>query len=142
MTKSKRQNRQQLPAGAAPNTVVQFQHQQYSGLLPHPDLFVAYNRGVPDAADRILVMAEELQRETIAGDKEIIAAHVHDNRSGWNFAHRWQVFSFVFVMSYMLILGLTVWFENLTMFGAVFSAGAIAGLANLVRSFQNKGDKH
>ena len=60
---------------------MQFQ-QRYSGQLPPPDMFERYNRGVPDAAERILVLAEERQRADIAGDAEIIGAHTHDVREG------------------------------------------------------------
>jgi uncharacterized membrane protein len=127
-----------MPAKVTSDTVLQVQHQQYSGHLPPPDLFEKYNRGVPDAAERILVMAEELQRATIVADNEIIAAQVHDVRSGWKFAHCGQVFGFVIVVMYFIILGLTVWFNNITMFGVLSGAGAIAGLPSLVRSFQKK----
>jgi uncharacterized membrane protein len=60
------------------------------------------------------------------------------NRSGWIFAHCGQIFGFVTVFTFFVILGLTVWFENTTMFTALFAAGALAGLSRLIRSYQRK----
>jgi uncharacterized membrane protein len=34
----------------------------FSGPLPHPDILAGYNRVVPDAAERILCMAEKAQK--------------------------------------------------------------------------------
>ena len=136
MVRSNRRNKQHQPAEITPNTVVQLQHQQYSGLLPPPDLFEKYNRGVPDAAERILVMAEERQRADINEETRLQGIQEVDVNSGWNFALRGQFFSFVVVVIYMLILGLTVWINNTTTFCAIFGAGAVAGLPALVRSFQ------
>jgi uncharacterized membrane protein len=145
LTKSNRRNKQQPPATIAPDTFLQVQHQQFSGILPHPDLFVGYNRGVPDAAERILVMAEEWQRHDIASDEEIVGAQVHDVRERWKFAHSGRLFAFVIVviivLLYFAILGLTVWFNNTTMFGVIAGAGVIASLPSLVRSFQKKQEK-
>jgi hypothetical protein len=62
-----------LPGGARGNAVIQ--HQSYSGPLPRPDDFAAYERVLPGAADRILKMAENqaghrqaLERKAITGD--------------------------------------------------------------------------
>ena len=86
-------------------------------------------------------MAEELQRETIAADKEIISTQTFDVRESWKFAHSGQFLGFAVVVMYFVILGLTVWFNNLAMFGVIAGAGAIAGLPSLVRSFQVKNTK-
>lgn len=40
------------------NTVAQIQHSSFSGPMPHPTVLEGYERLVPGAAERILVMAE------------------------------------------------------------------------------------
>jgi len=59
----------------------------------------------------------------------------------WRFAHFGQFFAFFTVVIYFTLLGLTIWFDSLTMFATVIGAGAIAGLPALIRSFQKKQDK-
>jgi uncharacterized membrane protein len=102
----------------------------HAGPLPSPEMVERYELVLPGAFDRILTMAEKEQQ-----------AGFEHNRSGWFFAHCGQVFGFAVVVIYFVILGMTVWFNNTAMFVAVFSAGAVAGLPSLVRSFQSKNGK-
>ena len=102
----------------------------HAGPLPSPETVERYELVLPGAFDRILTMAENEQQ-----------AWFKHNRSSWIFAHCGQVFGFSVVVIYFVILGMTVWFNNTTMFVAVFSAGAVAGLPALVQSFQSKNGK-
>ena len=101
----------------------------HAGPLPPPETVERYELIMPGAFDRILTMAEKEQQNKF-----------EHNRSGWRFAHCGQMFAFAVVVIYFAILGMTVWFDNTPMFVALFCVGAFAGLANLIRSFQNKGE--
>jgi uncharacterized membrane protein len=106
--------------------------------LPPPETVERYESVQPGAFDRILTMAENDQRDKIEHNGRFLKVFEHDNRTYWTFALRGQLFGFVVVVMYFVILGMTVWFNNVTMFCVVFTAGAIAGLPPLVRAFQNK----
>ena len=101
-----------------------------AGPLPPPETVERYEVVLPGSFDRILTMAEQEQQNKF-----------EHNRSGWRFALRGQVFGFVSVFMviilYFTALGLTIWFDNLTMFSVVCATGALAALPQLVRSFQN-----
>jgi uncharacterized membrane protein len=100
----------------------------HAGPLPPPETVERYELVLPGAFDRILTMAEKEQQNGF-----------EHNRSGWFFAHCGQFFAFFLIVIYFSLLGLTIWFDSLTMFATVIDAGALAGLPALVRSFQNKG---
>jgi uncharacterized membrane protein len=99
----------------------------HAGPLPPPETVERYEFVLPGSFDRILTMAEREQQNKF-----------EQNRSGWVFAHCGQIFGFVTIVIYFAILALTVWFENTTMFTALFAAGAFAGLSRLIRSYQRK----
>ena len=115
------------------------------GSLPPPEAVERYELVMPGSFDRILTRAEQEQQNKFEHNRAVLAVHEHDVRSGWKFALLGQLFGFVSVLivviPYFVILGLTVWFDNLAMFSAVLGAGILAGLPALVRSFQNKGKK-
>ena len=96
---------------------------------------------MPGAFDRILTMAEKEQDSKIKLNRDSLDAVIHSKRTISESVLRGQFFGFVSVviisLLYFTVLGLTVWFNNLTMFGVVCGAGVIAGLPSLVRSFQN-----
>jgi len=48
----------------------------FSGPLPHPDILVRYNDAVPDAAERILAMAERQSAHRIDLEKRVITADI------------------------------------------------------------------
>ena len=65
--------------------------------------------------------------------------------SAWDFTRPFsertpleKVFGFITMLMYLAVLGTAVWVGNTTMFGLLFGAGAFAGLAQLVRSYQKK----
>ncbi|MBC8790419.1 MAG: hypothetical protein C6Y20_02320 [Tagaea sp. CACIAM 22H2] len=55
---------------------------QYSGPLPHPDHFAKYNAVLPDAAQRILVMAEKEQDHRQSWENRALDAQVADTKRG------------------------------------------------------------
>ena len=120
----------------------------HAGPLPPPEAVERYELVMSGAFDRILTMAEQEQqngfernRTVLEHSGTVLAIHEQDMRSGWFFAHCGQFFAFFTVVIYFTLLGLTIWFDSLTMFATVIGAGAIAGLPALVRSFQKKQEK-
>jgi len=112
----------------------------HSGLLPPPETVERYELVLPGAFDRILTVVEEQQRATIAREDRLLTVHERDSSSNRIFAHCGQIFGFTIVVLFFVLLGFTVWINNVAMFSAVFAAGAIAGLPPLVRSFQKKSE--
>ena len=113
----------------------------HEGPLPSPETVERYERVLPGAFDRILTMAEKEQQNTFEQRSIELTLYGRNASSKILFAHCGQIFGFASVVFYFSILALTVWFGNTTMFTALFCAGAFAGLARLVRSFQNKNGK-
>ena len=114
----------------------------HSGTLPAPETVERYETIMPGAFDRILTMAEKEQDSKIKLNRDSLDAVIHSKRTISESVLRGQIFGFVsviiIVFLYFAVLGLTVWFNNLTMFGVISGAGVIASLPSLVRSFQNK----
>ena len=114
----------------------------HSGTLPSPETVERYEVVMPGTFDRILTMAEKEQDSKIKLNSDSLDAVIHSKRTISESILRGQIFGFVsvivIVLLYFAVLGLTVWFDNLTMFGVVTGAGVIAGLPSLVRSFQKK----
>jgi uncharacterized membrane protein len=106
--------------------------------LPPPETIERYERVMSGAFDRILTMAEKDLQAKIEHDGETLTICGHNVRSGWFYAHCGQIFGFVSVVLFFAALMLSICYNNTVVFGALFGAGAIAGLARLVRSFQNK----
>ena len=111
------------------------------GSLPPPEAVERYEQVMPGAFDRILTRAEQEQQNKFEHNRTVLAIHEHNVRSSWRFAHCGQFFAFLTVFIYFTLLGLTIWFDSLTMFATVIGAGAIAGLPALIRSFQKKQEK-
>ena len=112
----------------------------HAGPLPPPETVERYESVLPGAFDRILTMAENDQRDKFEHNRKFLTVYEHDNRSNWKFAHSGQIFGFATVVIFFSLLGYSMWIENITMFGLLFGAGAFAGLAQLVRSYQSKGE--
>ena len=89
----------------------------HSGPLPSPENFAKYNKGVPDAAERILSMAERNQRERERHQREMSAL-------------RFLVTKLVFiaVISYMIVLVVVALYAPSLY---VFPAG-VAGISVIV----------
>ena len=110
--------REMIPA--AMMEFMSVQQSFHSGPLPSPENFAKYNKGVPDAAERILSMAERNQRERERHQREMSAL-------------RFLVTKLVFiaVISYMIVLVVVALYApSLYVFPAgVTGLGVIVGLA-------------
>ena len=110
----------------------------HAGPLPPPETVERYELVLPGAFDRILTMAETDQRDKNEYNGRFMTVYEHDSRTDRIVAHCGQIFGFATVVIYFSILAVTVWFDNTALFTALFCAGAFAGLARLVRSFQKR----
>lgn len=71
----------------------------HSGPLPHPDLLNGYEKTLPGAADRILIMTEKEQAHRHEVDQQLLEYDRSDLRRGQNFG---------FVLALILILAALV----------------------------------
>jgi len=113
----------------------------HSGTLPSPETVERYEMIMPGTFDRILTLAEKEQESKIKLNHDTLDIVANREKSISTSVLCGLTFGFVSVILivplYFGALGLTIWFDNLTMFGAIAGAGVIAGLPALVRSFQN-----
>ena len=126
-----------IPNNENPSPVFTASVSIHSGTLPSPETVERYEVIMPGAFDRILTMAEKEQASKIELNHDSLEAVIHSKRTISESVLRGQLFGFVSVVMYFAVLGLTVWLNNLTMFGVLAGTGVIAGLPSLVRSFQN-----
>ena len=69
-------------------------HQEYSGPIPPASELAKYNNIVPNAAERILVMAEKNQQHSMDIDHKVIYAKRAEVRLGQVFAFLITIFAF------------------------------------------------
>ena len=131
---------QQPPVASEQNAMqigaIRLTAQWQSGPLPSPDDLREYEVAMPGAADRIFMMAEQSQHADIDYDSRTLSIRENRERGDRIFAQCGQVFGFATVVVFFALLAYSMWIENITMFGLLFGAGAFAGLAQLVRSYQ------
>lgn len=65
--------------------IEQTETQAYSGPIPLPAIMAQYNEIIPDAAERILVMAEKDATHQHAIEMKAIDCHARENRRGQYF---------------------------------------------------------
>ncbi|MDR0328772.1 MAG: DUF2335 domain-containing protein [Planctomycetaceae bacterium] len=135
------QQAQKTPRPGTPEVSdVKITAEWHAGPLPPPDMLERYEQIQPGTLNRLLTMAENDQHAKIDHNSRFLTIHEHNGRSNRIFAHCGQIFGFAVVISFFVLLGLTAWLGNVTMFYGVLGAGMLTGLARLVRSFQNKGE--
>ena len=117
------------------------------GQLPPPETVERYELVLPGAFDRILTMVEQAQQDKHGYNRTVLeqngvelSIYGRSESAKSLFAQCGQVFGFVTVIIFFAILAYAMYLGNERMFGIILGAGALAGLVQLVRSFQNKGD--
>jgi len=110
----------------------------HQGPLPSPETVERYEMVLPGAFDRILTMAEKEQQSKFEQNSTELAIHGRNEFSKILFAHCGQIFGFATVVLFFSLLAYSMYLNNVTMFCTLFGAGAFAGLAQLIRSYQNK----
>ena len=87
-------------------TNVSMVSQEFSGPLPPPTVLNEYNRVVPNAAERIIAMAEKEQEHRIKAEQTLIEGEIKQAKRG-------QIMGFIIAMLltataiYLAIIGLT-----------------------------------
>ncbi len=124
-TKKIRTHRTPAVAPQAKNVkAVTAKAEQFSGPLPHPQILSQYNQIVPDAANRIIAMAESQAEHRQQLESQVIGSDIRNSRLG---------------LHYGLIIGLTtVIGATVCIFSGFQIGGSIlgsAGLSSLVGVF-------
>ncbi len=101
-------------------------HQEYRGLLPHPDELRAYNEIVPDAAERILAMAEQQAAHRRSLEATAIMEQLAQSRRG-------QVYAFITSMTALAVGGVLGYFGHDWLAGTFVTSGSV-GLASIFYS--------
>jgi uncharacterized membrane protein len=108
------------------------------GPLPPPEMLERYELLMPGATDRSFTMAEKNQQADIEFTGRIIGIRENRERGNRIFAQCGQVFGFASVVMYFAVLAVSVCYNNTTIFSIPFSAGVVAGIVRIIRSFQKK----
>ena len=126
---------------------IQITTELHAGPLPSPDTIERYERLQPGTLDRLLTMAENDQHAKIDRGSRVIDYHnrmltAQESREWLSaiFAQCGQVFGFITVLIFFAILAYSMYLGSEWMFGVILGAGALAGIVQLVRSFQNRGN--
>lgn len=68
-----------LDSSTVPTVIRTEQQQIHSGPIPAPDVLQGYNDIVPDAAERIIQMAEKQQAHRIKMETDVLAAQINED---------------------------------------------------------------
>lgn len=62
--------------------LAQVTKEEYSGIIPHPDIMVGYENILPGATDRILTLAEKQVEHRIESQKFVLRTNARDSLLG------------------------------------------------------------
>ena len=108
--------------GKPQNQTVVTAQTKYVGPLPHPQIFEAYARAVPDAPNRILTVFEEESAHTRKMEWEALVSDVNRDRRG-------QYMAFCIIMASLATTVFGVWFGK-------DMVALLAGMVSLVLAVQ------
>ncbi len=107
--------------------------QFFQGPLPPPAVLEGYNNLVPNAAERILQMAERQSEHRIEMEKKVVASNIKNSNRG-------TIFAFIIAMS-TIIGGIIVILNNHSAEGLaliISSLGVLTGIFITGKYFQKK----
>ena len=116
--------------------LVEFTHTrsfEFSGPLPHPEFFQAYDDTLPGAAHRILTMAEKQQEYRHSQQSVRLASDASRETRG-----QWMAFAIVLVA---LIGSMTLIAFDKTVEGITTALGAIVGIVGVFISSKRAGSR-
>ena len=106
----------------------------FHGPIPHPEILKGYNDVIPDAAERILKMAENqaIHRQDV--EKEVVSSGIRNETLG-------------LVMAFLIVVGtigsgIFLIFANKGLLGLSSVIAAIVGAASIFIIGKNKGNKN
>ena len=91
MTKKQNKNKKvnlpaaKLPGESAPNQILSATAQTFSWPLPPPEILAKYNNVLPDAAERIISMAENQATHRQRIESKVIESNVKNSRLGLHY---------------------------------------------------------
>ncbi len=104
--------------------------EMYSGPIPPPNFLKGYQDVIPDAPERILKMAENIQSAQIEGQREII------KQNGMNIANSFkankssQIFAFILVV-FLILTGFVLTLTGHDTVGGIIFSTTIVGVATI-----------
>ncbi len=104
--------------------------EMYSGPIPPPNFLKGYQDVIPDAPERILKMAENIQAAQIEGQREII------KQNGMNIANSFkankssQIFAFILIVL-LIVAGIVLTITGHDAVGGVIFGTTIIGVATV-----------
>ena len=110
--------------------------QSFSGPIPPPALFGAYEQVLPGSADRILSLAEREQRQRHHVQKEVVMANVKAERQGMLYGFIFQLF----VIGGLYIIAAILLIKGKDLSGLIALFTALAGSGG-VFIYQNRSHK-
>lgn len=85
-----------------PNVIKQSAAISFSGPLPHPDMLAQYNNILPNAAERIMIMAENQANHRISEEQAVTDMQRSIVASQIKYSGRGQFFAFVLAILFLL----------------------------------------
>lgn len=107
--------------------------QVFQGPLPPPAILEGYNKLVPNAAERILQMAERQSEHRIEMEKKVVASNIKNSNRG-------TIFAFIIAMS-TIIGGIVIILRNHSTEGLaliISSLGVLTGIFITGKYFQKR----
>ncbi len=99
----------------------------FSGPIPHPKHFEAYERIAPGAADRIITMAEKQQTHNMDMSNKFLVAEESDRKRGM-----W-LGAVCFIALVVSALVVALWTESKTITGLFLAPAALGGVSLFIR---------
>ncbi|MBR7053720.1 MAG: DUF2335 domain-containing protein [Prevotella sp.] len=106
------------------------QVQQWAGPLPAPDALAKYNEATPNAAERIIAMAEKEMEHRHKREDAIIEQDADAMSKEWKLALVSIILGFVCVLVLAFLVGYALYrgTDNIALGTAIGAIGAVAGL--------------
>lgn len=120
---AKRKSRQNIPTKTQNQVVTEKRAAFYQGPIPPPSVLEGYNNIVPDAAERIIRLAEEQSNHRMNMETKVIQSNVMNERLG-------VVFAFVVVLV-SVIGGIAVIMNNKSAEGLALVISSLCALAGV-----------
>lgn len=116
------------------------QVQQWTGPLPAPDSLIRYNDAVPDAAERILAMAEKEMEHRHKKENAIVEQEGVMLKKMWRLSLISTILGFVSVIILSALVGYSLYTgaDGIALGGAIGAIAAVAGLFTYSQIIKNR----
>ncbi|MEO0986862.1 MAG: DUF2335 domain-containing protein [Cyanobacteria bacterium J06639_14] len=102
----------------------------FSGPLPPPQILAQYNNAHPDAADRILKMAEREQQHRHETQSKMVETHISDLKAARHEKRLGQILGFT-IGAICIFAGLTAVLADHPVSGTIFGSTGVVGLVSV-----------